>query len=38
MLSNDISVSETKSYKRLAVKLNDPQFASKTYWSIWEHL
>ena len=33
-VSNAISISKTKYYEPLATKLNDPQTASKTYWSI----
>ena len=30
-VSNAMSISTTKYYERLAIKLNDPQTASKTY-------
>ena len=33
-VSNTLSISKTKYYERLAIKLTDPQTASKTYWSI----
>ena len=33
-VSNALSISKTKYYERLPIKLNDPQTASKTYWSI----
>ena len=33
-LSNAISFSKTKYHERLAIKLNDPKTAPKTYWSI----
>ena len=31
---NVIGISKTKYYKRLAMKLNDPQTACETYWPI----
>ena len=30
-VSNILSISKAKYYERLAIKLNDPQTASKTY-------
>ena len=33
-LSNTISFSKAKYHERLAIKLNDPKTAPKTYWSI----
>ena len=33
-LSNAISFSKAKYHERLAIKLNDPKTAPKTYWSI----
>ena len=33
-LSNVISFSKVKYHDRLAIKLNDPKTAPKTYWSI----
>ena len=35
-LSNAISFSEAKYHERLAIKLNDPKTAPKTYWSIFK--
>ena len=34
MLSNTITFSKAKYHERLAIKLNDPKTAPKTYWSI----
>ena len=33
-LSNAISFSKAKYHERLAIKLNDPKTAPKTYWSV----
>ena len=35
-LSNAISFSKAKYHERLAIKLNDPKTAPKTYWSIFK--
>ena len=37
-LSNAKTFSKAKHHERLAIKLNDPKAAPKTYWSILKHL